>query len=51
MRVLPVSIFAIFIVLCITFAPSLSNWGMLIVGCSLWIALVSVVAYQSRGRD
>ena len=51
MRVMPVTIFAILIVVCIAFLPSLSNWGMLLVGCSLWIALVAVVAYQSRGRD
>ena len=51
MRVLPVTIVTILIVLGFAFAPTLSNWGMLVVGCGLWIALVSVVAYQSRGRD
>ena len=50
MRIMPV-ILTVLIVLGFAFAPSLSNWGMLLVGCTLWIALVSLVAYQSRGRD
>ena len=50
MRIMSV-ILTVLIVLGFAFAPSLSNWGMLLVGCALWIALVSLVAYQSRGRD